>query len=145
MDQQPERKPIKIGVREGDGPPPGYQWTVDILDQAYAEAMSFLTKEQYHHVAAQFRDLAKEADPTRSPVIDVRTIDGFYELRDKGGVLKRINVRVFFCISKKPVRKIIVLGAINKKNDGRTPVYVRILMDYRMRRYLAQNCSDEEC
>ena len=39
MPEGPLRKPVKVGVKEGGGPPPGYQWNVDILDQAFEEAM----------------------------------------------------------------------------------------------------------
>ena len=142
MDVQPERKGLKIGVKEGGGPPPGYQWNVDLLDQAVAEAMSFLTQEQYDHIARQVRELARENDPTRSATVDVRPIEGFYEIRDKGGVLKKINVRVFFCLCRK-TRTIAILGAINKKNDGATPQYVKILMEYRTRNYLNEHGNDK--
>ena len=37
-----EQKPIKVGVTEGQGPPPGYNWSVWILDSAFDEAQGFL-------------------------------------------------------------------------------------------------------
>lgn len=141
MAYDPLRKPIKVGVKEGDGPPPGYQWNVDIVDLAFDEAMSFLDGEQYDHLARQVRELAREAEPTRSQTIDVRPVDEFYELRDKGGVLKRINARVFFCLCR-ATRIIAVIGAFNKKNDGQTPDYVKVLMRYRTRHYLAEYCTE---
>src|SRR4051812_43891657 len=45
-DEQP-RKPVKIGVKEGDGPPPGYLWNVVILTQAFEESKDFLDADQY--------------------------------------------------------------------------------------------------
>ncbi len=51
-------KSISVGVREGAGPAPGYQWSVWILNVAFDEAMSFLTPVQYEHLAMQFRELA---------------------------------------------------------------------------------------
>ena len=135
MAKEPRRKPVKVGVHEGDGPPPGYQWTVLVLDQAHSDAMSFLDETQYAHIARQFRELAKEEEPTQSATVDVRANDGFHELRDKGGVLKKINARVFFYIIRQ-CRVILVLGAMNKKNDGKTPDYIRVLMRYRLRKYL---------
>ena len=136
MDEQPLRKPVKVGVREGKGPPPGYEWNIDIIEPSHSESMSFLNKEQYDHVASQIRELARQVEPTRSQAIDVRSVDDFYELRDKGGILQKINIRVFFCMCRS-TRTIAVLGAINKKNDGKTPPHIRILMGYRMRRYFA--------
>ncbi len=56
-------KPIKIGVKEGGGPPPGYEWNVEILDQAFEEAIEFLDEDQYDHMAEQVRQLARQPDP----------------------------------------------------------------------------------
>lgn len=39
------KKLLKIGVQRGAGPPPGYRWTVLILDIAFDEAMSFLSED----------------------------------------------------------------------------------------------------
>lgn len=137
-DDQP-RKPIKVGVRAGGGSPPGYKWKVDVLDHAYREAMAIMDEEQYSHIARQFRELASEDEPTTSQTIDIRSIEDFFELRDKGGVLKKLNIRVFFCICREK-RTLAVLGTMNKKNDGKTPDHVRILMRYRMRKYLKEYC-----
>src|SRR5947208_1778158 len=114
MDPTSERKGTKIGVKEGEGPPPGYKWSVDILDSAHTEAMSFLTEDQYGHLARQVRELARQDDPTRSDTVDVKSIGEFFEIRDKGGILQKINARVFFCVCKS-ARVLAVLGAINKK------------------------------
>ena len=140
MAEESEPQGVKVGVKEGAGHPPGFLWNVDILDGVHGEAMSFLDEDQYSHLACQFRELAREEEPTRSRTIDIRPLESFYELRDKGGLLKKINARVFFCICHS-TRTIAVLGAINKKNDGATPDHVRILMRYRARRYLAEYCD----
>ena len=58
MADEAHRKRVKIGVTEGGGSPPGYLWNVDIVDQSFDEAMSFLNEDQYEHLAAQFRELA---------------------------------------------------------------------------------------
>lgn len=134
----PEKKPVKVGVKVGGGPPPGYLWNADILDCAFDEAMGFLDADQYEHLAAQVRELATQEDPTHSETIDVQPIEDFYEIRDKGGVLVRINARVFFFV-RKSTRTIIVLGAINKKNDGPTPIGDRRRMKRRMKKYLEVN------
>jgi hypothetical protein len=139
MKEKPDRKPVKVGVKEGDGPPPGYQWNVDILDQAFDEGSSFLNQDQYDHLASQVKELARQQDPTHSDTIDVRPIEGFYEIRDKGGVLRKINARVFFFVHK-PSRKIVILGTIKKENNGPTPNGDRISMRRRKRLYLESFC-----
>ncbi|WP_439627616.1 hypothetical protein [Gemmata sp.] len=132
------RKPVKVGVKEGAGPPPGYKWNVDLLDQSHREAMGILTEEQYDHVSRQFRELATEDEPSNSPTVDVRPFNDLFELRDKGGILGKINIRVFFAVCRGK-RTLVVLGTINKKNDGKTPGWVAPLMRYRLRKYLASN------
>jgi hypothetical protein len=85
----------KVGVRRGGGPPPGYRWHVTILAQVHAEAMAFLNEDQRDHVARQVRELAKHDDPTHSASIDIRPVGDLFEIRDKGGILRKINARVF--------------------------------------------------
>ena len=132
---KPRRKPVKTGLRRGGGRPPGYQWGLEILELSTQEAREFLTDAQYSHVAQQFRQLCREAEPTTSDLVDVRPIDDFHEVRDKGGPLGRINVRVFFFVHHGP-RNLVVLGAINKKNDGPTPLGDVRRMARRKRLYL---------
>jgi hypothetical protein len=138
MADQPRDKAVKVGVKQGGGPPPGYQWNVDILEQAYSEAMGFLNDDQYCHMAAQVRELARQEDPTHSETVDVRPIETFYEVRDKGGILTNLNVRVFYFVHK-PSRRIVVLGAIKKENDGPTPTGDRLTMRRRKRLYLERS------
>jgi hypothetical protein len=135
MAPEPERKEVKVGVREGAGPPPGYQWNVDILDQAYEEAMALLNEDQYDHMARQVKELARQEDPTHSAMVDVRPIEQFYEIRDKGGILGKLNVRVFFFVHKRS-RAVVILGTIKKEKEGTTPVGDKITMRRRMRLYL---------
>lgn len=135
MAKQPKRKAVKLGVKEGSGEPPGYKWNVEILDQAFEEAMGFLDEAQYAHLANQVRELAAQEDPTHSDAIDIRPIEDFHEIRDKGGVLRKLNVRVFYMVHK-PARAIVVLGTIKKENNGPTPMGDRIRMRRRRRLYL---------
>lgn len=90
------RKNLKVGVQQGGGPPSGYKWTVWIADVAHREAKRFLSADQYHHIAMQIKELAREEDPTHSQSASVDAIEGFHELRDKGGILGAMNVRIFF-------------------------------------------------
>lgn len=129
-----DSKNLKLGVKEGGGAPPGYEWNVLILDRAYEESISFLDACQYRHMAMQVKELATQPDPTRSETVDVKGIETFYEIRDKGGPLGNLNVRVFFGIDKAS-RSIVVLGAIKKQNNGPTPRGDRVRMRRRWRAY----------
>jgi hypothetical protein len=129
------KKDVKVGVREGGGPPPGYCWAVHVLDTAFDEAMGFLTEGQYQHAAQLVKELAREADPSHSVGLSVDAIEDFHELRDKGGILGSINLRVFFHLDARR-SVLLVLGAINKKNDGATPQWAKLRMRNRLRRYL---------
>lgn len=98
-------------------------------------ARSFLNEEQYDHMADQVRELARQDNPTHSMIIDIDAVEDFYEIRDKGGILGKMNVRVFF-FPHKPSRTLVVLGCIKKENNGPTPVGDKRTMSRRKRLYL---------
>jgi len=129
-----EPKRLKVGVHAGGGPPPGFNWNVLIVDFVFDEAMKFLDEDKYSYLAEQFQELAGHSDPTHSITLSLEAMEDFYELRDKGGALGKLNVRVFYCIDKE-TQSIVVVGAIVKKNDGQTPKAVRIRMRRRVRAY----------
>ena len=131
---------VKVGVNAGTGDPP-YVWDVLILDVAYQEAMSFLNEDQYSHVASQVQEMARETDPSHSQVVSVDAVEGFLELREKGGPLGKINVRVFFWLDTRELaggqrsHAIVILGAKKKESEGQTPVGWRLTMKRRLRKY----------
>jgi len=126
---------IKLGVRRGGGRPPGYLWTVAIIDDAYDEAIKRFNRAQYKHLAHQFKTLAGEMDPSHSRLLSVDAVEDYFELRDKGGILGGLNARIFFYIDKSR-NSILVLCADLKQNDGPTPIGIKIRCRYRLRRYL---------
>lgn len=130
------KKPLRVGVQQDHERQPPLHWAVWYLAIARAEAQAILDDAQYHHVADQFKQLAEDADPTHSKIVDVRSVEDFFELRDKGGPLGNLNIRVFFFLDRRH-RAIVVLGTIKKEADGKTPLGDKVLMKVRMRRYLA--------
>jgi hypothetical protein len=128
-------KQVKVGVDFGGGQPPGYLWAVWVIDLSFEEAIGFLNKSQYQHMSMQFRELARDQDPTHPVSASVDAVEDFYELRDKGGILGNMNVRVFFHLDKQN-HVIVVLGAIKKQNDGPTPIGDKRRMARRKRKYL---------
>lgn len=128
------KKQVKIGVLHGRGPAPGYKWNVAILDFAFDEVRGFLTDSQYEHISMQVKELAREDDPTHPRTVSVDAIEDFFELRDKGGVLGRMNVRIFWGVEKDK-QTVVILGGIKKEKDGKTPEGTRIAMKRRWRKY----------
>jgi len=112
---------IKRNAPSKDDEPP--KWKLAYFEISAQEARSFLTEEQYEHAVEQFEELALEEDPTHPKTADVRSIEGFHELRDKGGVLGKINLRVYFSVCK-PARMIVVLGAYKKESEAQTPNWI---------------------
>ena len=131
-----DEKNLKVGVRQGMGPEPGYEWSVGLMNFVVEEAMGILNPAGYQHMAMQVRELARQADPSHSPTVDVKPIEEFYEISDKGGVYGGANVRLFFGVDK-TARVLIPLGAIKKQNNGQTPQGDKIRMRSRWRKYLA--------
>jgi hypothetical protein len=136
-------KQLKVGVRRGGGPPPGYRWHVWIVDLVLPELMDFLNSDEYQHFVFQFKGLAAEVDPSHSLTSSVDAIEDFYELRDKGGVLGKLNVRIFFHLDKQH-SAIVVLGGIKKQNDGSTPSGAKRRMSRRRRKYLNGDYGSSE-
>jgi hypothetical protein len=102
------------------------------LNVAESEAKKFLNADQYAHVLEQFDQLAFERNPRLSKTQDVRPIEEYYELRDKGGLLGRINLRVYFAVfDDRSV--ILVLGCYNKRDEDQTPQHIKIKMRNRLR------------
>ena len=134
-------KDVKIGVLAGDAGKDGeYQWNVLILDRAYEEAMKILNVEQYAYTAAQVKALATEQDPTHSNLCSVDAIEDFHELREKHGVLGKINLRVFFFLDRTR-SAIVILGVIKKENNGPKPDGTRVTMRRRKRLFCETPCA----
>jgi len=130
-----KRKPVKTGKRIGQGPPPGLKWGIRILDVAYREGEDFLNLGQYRHLSMQVQDLAALEQPSASETIDVKLIgDSVYEVRDFGGILGGMNIRLFFGIDHS-ARQLVVLGVFQKQNNGPTPQGDLERNQHRWRRY----------
>jgi hypothetical protein len=128
------KKQIKIGVRHGDGPAPGYRWNVAILDIAFNEVMGFLREPEYQHIAMPIQELAREDDPSHSRTASVDQVQDFFELREKGGILGKKNVRIFFGLDKSK-QAIVILGGLKKESTGQIPDGTRISINRRWRKY----------
>ena len=106
-----------------------------MIDFVRAEVLAFLNIDQYQHFVLQFKELARENDPGHSQTASVDAIEDFFELRDKGGILGKLNVRIFFHLDKAR-SAIVILGGIKKQNEGATPPGDKRRMARRRRKYL---------
>jgi len=102
------------------------------LDVAGKEGRSLLTETQYEHIRRQFLEMSAESDPRKSALSDVRGIENYFELRDKGGVLGKLNVRVYFAVIERS-KTIAVLGCYKKEAEDKTPQYIKARMRNRLR------------
>lgn len=81
--------------------------------------------------------MAAESDPRKPALSDVRSIENYFELRDKGGVLGKLNVRVYFAVIECS-KTIVVLGCYKKEAEDKTPQYIRSRMRNRLRFVLSE-------
>lgn len=130
-----ETSRLKVGAFAGEECLFGkYSWNVGILDQAYGEARKILTPEQYEHVKQQVQQLACLCEPARSVTVDVRSLNDLWEIRDKGGVLGKLNIRLVYG-QDSTRRCLVVLGCFLKKADGKTPLGIIRRCERRWRLY----------
>ena len=107
-------------------------WELGYLEVAEIEGKKILDTEQYAHAVQLCEELAYEIDPANSETQDVRKIDEFYELRDKGGILGNINLRIYFTLFTER-KMIFVLKVYKKEDEDQTPQYIVICVRNRLR------------
>ena len=107
-------------------------WKLSHVAVSAKEAHRFLDQTQYAHAVDLCVQLAEERDPQRPLTLDVEGIEEFYELKDKGGVLGKINLRIYFVVFD-DTKEIMVLGSWNKNVEGKVPPYIKTKMRARLR------------
>lgn len=121
-------------LKEGSGPPPGYCWSVEVLEAAVREEEDLLEPPERAHIRHCLKDLAMTSNPSHCKTQSIKPVEDYHELREKSAAVRGRNIRVFFGIDKAR-RTLVVLGIIDKKNDGATPVDIKARMRFRWRRY----------
>lgn len=121
---------LKTGVRRGGD----FLWSVAILEASFEEAMRVIGSAGYSHFADQVKELARHAIPSQCESVDVKALEDFFEIRDHGGPLGNVNVRVFFGLDRAR-RTIVTLGCAKKQNNGPTPLGEKLRMRTRWVRY----------
>lgn len=124
-------KPLRLGLRAGNH---GLKWSVYYLERAGKEAKDLLNSSQHRHVLDAIRALAGEEDPRRPACEEVSPIDDFHELKLKGGLLGKINLRVFFDILDDQ-KAILLVHAWKKEAEAQTPSHVKRTVSKRLREF----------
>jgi len=124
-------------LRHPEGPIQGRtKLKVVFFEKARGEARRFLTEGQCLHVEDLARRLEDFGDPTATQDLRIDKVGNLWELKEKGGLLGRINVRVFF--GHVPSRgEIVVLGVFKKEREGATPRDYIIKMENRLNHYVS--------
>ena len=125
---------VVIGVKQGGGAPPGYEWNAWYIESVHKETLVKFGELGRDAMVENVKLLAKTKEPQRSELVDVRDIQDFFEIRDKGSVYGKVNARLFFGLDKTR-RVIVILGAAKKQNNGPTPIGDRKRMERRWRKY----------
>lgn len=119
-------EPVPLFLRHaGVGDPP-LVWSLMFWPAAVAEA-KILTAGQYWHVADQLMELGRSTDPSKCTTLNIAKIGNCWELKEKGGPLGKINLRVFFYVDD--MNGTIIVLRVHKKEDEaqlRRSVVVRI-------------------
>lgn len=126
----------QIAAERGEAESDDVQWqTVVVLAVAKAEGHDFLTPAQYLHVVDLAKQLVGFGARRFDSALTIAKLQEFWELKDKGGVLGRLNVRVYFKYEVDR-NEIIVLSTYKKEDDGKAPSHILLRLRNRLRAYL---------
>ena len=117
-------------LNQGDG------WDIYVLKAAKNEGHKILNDTQYEHIVGVLKRLTAWENKQEIADLKIERIESFYELKDKGGVLGRLNLRVYFAALPEN-KDIIVLKTYKKEEDGACPRYIVINVEDRLENFLA--------
>jgi hypothetical protein len=123
---------IQKGVRITKGWP--RKWKVVVLEVAKNEGKRILDTCQYQHIVEVIKRLKDFGNYEELSDLDIEPISDFWELREKGGPLRKINLRVYFAILKDD-KILVILKAYKKEEDGQTPQHVIVSIQHRLNEY----------
>ena len=101
------------------------------------EGRKLLTEAQYWHAVGLAKRLSEFGNRQAMSDMDISPVEDMWELKDKGGILGKLNLRVFFA-HVKARHEIVILGVEQKQQEGKTPRHVIIKMQNRLDSYLGQ-------
>lgn len=108
---------------------------VAVLAVAKKEARGFLSAGQYLHMTDLVKQLTGFGIRHFESNLRIEPFGDFWELKDKGGVLGRLNVRVYFA-HVDARNEVVVLSTYKKEDDGPAPTHIMYRLKNRLRMYL---------
>ncbi len=108
---------------------PGGKRRIGYLAKAAREGRKILSGVQYAHAVRQANLLKDWGSPEMCP-LRIEAVEDFYELKLKGSVLGKTNLRIFFAIF---AELIVLLGVYKKEEEGDLPKHVVIRISNRHR------------
>lgn len=113
--------------------------TVVALAWAKDEAKEVLNEDQYATAVEIVKRLADFGNTDATSDLDIAPFGDYWELKLKGGFLRRINFRIYF--AHLPDRtEVVILKSYKKEEDRRVSPHIMYTLDDRLEHYLAGNC-----
>jgi len=110
------------------------EWVVVILEVAKKEGRKILSDFQYDHVVEILKRLVHFGNAEEVSDLKIEPIESFYELKEKGGILGRINLRVYFGTIPEE-GELVVAKTYKKEDDGSAPRHVILVVEDRLEEY----------
>lgn len=129
-----KQKTDKVGVRVK------YQKVV-VPTIVRKESREFLEIGQYIHMTDLIKQLSGFGRREYESELRIEKFHEFWELKDKGGVLGRKNVRIYFS-HEQDINEIVVLHAHKKEADGKPSPNMRFRLRNRLRLYRSGELKD---
>ena len=118
-----------------NGPRAPWQ-TVVVLPIVAKEGWDELTPGQYQHVKDLLKQLVGFGRREYESNLTIAPFGEFWELKEKGGVLGRKNIRVYFRFDSE-ANEVVVLHTYKKEDDGQAPPHIMIRLKNRWNLYKA--------
>lgn len=115
--------------------PPKARWTVVALEAAVREANGILTDCQYAHVVSVVKRLCYFGNHEQLSDLRIEAIGDFWELKLKGHILGKINLRIYFAVRPK-FGEIVVLKTYKKEEDHQLGKHIICNLEDRLEDYV---------
>jgi len=126
--------PTEGGSDSRAGKPENAKWVVVVLGAAKREGHKILNDVRYDHVMSIVKRLVDFGNLDEVGDLDIEPIGSFYELKEKGGILGKINLRIYFGTFP-DVRELVVAKTYKKEEENALSRHVIVLVENRLEAY----------
>ena len=111
------------------------KWQVVVaLAVAKKEGREELTDGQYLHVTDLIKQLVGFGSRRFASELRIEQFGDFWELKDKGGVLGKKNIRIYFA-HESDLNEIVILHFAKKESEGKPHPHLKFKLKNRLREY----------